>query len=50
MPLGTMVGLWPVLPPGTMSVSVILQQPGSVTIKGQAIVSELGWQSGTCDV
>lgn len=39
---GTMVGSWPVLPPGAMPGSVVLQQQGSVTTKSQADIPGLG--------
>lgn len=41
MPSGTMVELWPVLPLGAVSGSVVLQQQGSVTTKGQVDVPGL---------
>lgn len=47
-PPGIMVGSWPVLPPEAMSESVTLQQQGSVTIKGQVDISDLGCHLGTC--
>ena len=45
---GTMMGSWPVPPPGALTGSILLQQPGSVTTKGQVDISSLGCYLGTC--
>ena len=41
----TMTESWPVLPPGTTSGSVALQQQESVTTKGQVGLPVLGWHT-----